>query len=82
MGQDFIAFFNIFVQFNLKLDGPFLFFIQNCSNYSKLIFFVEFAGKHLCQSIYNIETYNFIEKETPTQVFLGEFCRISKSTFF
>ena len=26
--------------------------------------------------------YNFIKQETPTQVFLCEFCEISKNTFF
>ena len=35
--------------------------------------FAKFTGKHLCQSL--------IKKETLTQVFSCEFCKISKSTF-
>ena len=36
--------------------------------------FAKFAGKHLCQSL-------FIKKETLTQVFSCEICKISKNTF-
>ena len=35
--------------------------------------FAKFTGKHLC---------NFINKETPTQVFSCEFCEIFKNTVF
>ena len=48
---------------------------------------VKFKGKHLCQSLFfnkvaGLEAFNFIKKETLTQVFCCELCEISKSTFF
>ena len=40
-----------------------------------------FTGKHLWQSFF-FQACNFIKKETLVQVFLCEFCKIFKSTFF
>ena len=42
--------------------------------------FTKFKGKHQCQSFFFNK--NFTEKETLVQVFSGEFCEISKNTFF
>ena len=48
--------------------------------------FAEFAGKHLCQSLFLNKVAgkacNFIKQETLAQVFSYEFCEISKNTFF
>ena len=44
--------------------------------------FTKFIGKHLCQSLILINFFNFIKKETLTQVFSCEFCEIFKNTFF
>ena len=45
--------------------------------------FAKFTGKHLCQILfYNKVACNFIIKETLTQVFSSEFCKISKNIFF
>ena len=47
--------------------------------------FTKFTGKYLCQSLFFNKVAlacNFIEKETPAQVFSCEFCEISKNTFF
>ena len=41
--------------------------------------FATFTGQHLCQSPFLIK---FIKKETLTQVFSCEFCKISKNTFY
>ena len=41
--------------------------------------FAKFRGKYLCQSIF---FYKVDKKETLAQVFSGEFCEISKNTFF
>ena len=43
----------------------------------------KFTGRHLCQSLFfNKVACNFIKKETLTQVFSCEFCKIFKSTSF
>ena len=52
-----------------------------------LINFTKFTGKHLCQSLFfhkiaGLKACNFIKKETMTQAFSCEFCKISKNTFF
>ena len=43
------------------------------------------TGKHLCQSFFliklQVEDCNFIKKETLTQVFSCEVCKIFKNTF-
>ena len=39
--------------------------------------FAKFTGKHLCQSLF----FNFIKKETLTQMFFCNFCEIFKNTF-
>ena len=47
--------------------------------------FAKFTGKHLCQNLFLLksqaEVYNFIKKETLTQVFSHKFCEIFKNTF-
>ena len=44
--------------------------------------FVEFTGKHLCQSLFlNKVVGNFITKEAMAHVFSCNFCEISKNTF-
>ena len=50
--------------------------------------FTKFTGKHLCQSLcfnkvagLRPEACNFIKKETLTQEFSYEFCKIPKNTF-
>ena len=43
-----------------------------------LIYFAIFTGKHLCWSLF----LNFIKKETPTQVFSGQYCEIFKKSYF
>ena len=44
--------------------------------------FAKRTGKHLCQSLFlNKVLLNFIKKETLTQVFSGEFYKISLNTF-
>ena len=46
----------------------------------------KFTGKHLCQSLFFNKVaggaYNFIKKETLTQVFSCKFCEIFEKTFF
>ena len=42
--------------------------------------FTKFTGKHLYQS--TPHACNFIKKETLSQVFSCEFCKVSKNTFF
>ena len=44
----------------------------------------KFTGKHVCWSLSfnNVVACNFILKESPTQVFSCEFCKIFKYTFF
>ena len=42
--------------------------------------FLKFKGKDLCQSLFFLAC-NFAKKETLTQLFSCEFCKISKSTF-
>ena len=45
--------------------------------------FVEFTGKHLCQSHFlEPQACNFIKTETLAQVFSCEFCEISKNIFY
>ena len=51
--------------------------------------FEKFTGKHLCQGLslkkiagWDAEAWNFMKKETLTQVFSCEFCEIYKNTFF
>ena len=46
--------------------------------------FVNFTGKHLCWSLFEIklQAYNFIKKETPTQVFSYEIWEIFENTHF
>ena len=46
--------------------------------------FTKLTEKHLCQSLFfNADNaFNFIKKETLSQVFSSEFCEIFKSTFF
>ena len=39
------------------------------------------TGKHLYQSLFQPQAWNFIKKETLAQVFSCEFCEISKNTF-
>ena len=45
-----------------------------------------FTGKHLCQSLFLMKFQTFraatLLKETPTQVFSCEYCKISKNTDF
>ena len=41
----------------------------------------KFTGKHLCQSLFFFLACNFIKRETLTQLFSCEFCKISKNTF-
>ena len=41
--------------------------------------FAKFTGKYLCQIIF---FYKVDKKETLAEVFSGEFCEISKNTFF
>ena len=43
--------------------------------------FANFAEKHLCQSLFLIKC-NFIQKETPAQVFSCEYCEIFRNTVF
>ena len=45
------------------------------------------TGKHLCCSLFfnklaGSKAFNFIKKETPTQVFSSEYYEIFKNTFF
>ena len=49
-----------------------------------LINSAKFTGKYLCQKLKKLrsEAFNFIKKESLTQVLSCEFCRISKNTFF
>ena len=47
--------------------------------------FSKFTGKHLCQRLFLIKlqaAWNFIKKESLTQVFSCEFWEISTNTFF
>ena len=53
--------------------------------YKKGVFtnFVKFAGKYLCQSLFNkVACSGFIKKKTPTQMFSCEVYEIFKNTFF
>ena len=45
--------------------------------------FAKFTGKHLCQGLFisGPKACNFIKKDTLTQVFSCEFCKIFKNTF-
>ena len=45
--------------------------------------FAKFIGKHLCQGLFfnKVEAFNFIKKETLTQVFSCEFCEVFNNTF-
>ena len=62
--------------FKLLSDGTLRSSHQRCSvTKCFLRNFAKFAGKHLCQSL-------FIKRETLTQVFCCEFCKISKNTYF
>ena len=49
--------------------------------------FANFIGKHLCQSLFfnkvvGLKSATLQREETLAQVFSGEFCEISKNTFF
>ena len=44
--------------------------------------FAIFTGKHLCWDLFSMKACNFIQKETPTQVFSCEYCEILKNNFF
>ena len=44
------------------------------------------TGKHLCQNIFfkksfRLEICKYIDKETATQVFSGQFCKVFKNTY-
>ena len=49
-----------------------------------LKYFAIFTGKHRCWSLLlvKLHAYNFIKKETPTQVFSYEYCKLFKNSFF
>ena len=45
--------------------------------------FINFIGKHMCGYLFSAITgLQFLEKETPTQLFSSEFCEIFKNTLF
>ena len=45
--------------------------------------FINFIGKHMCGNLFSaIIGLQFLEKETPTQLFSSEFCEMFKNTLF
>ena len=44
--------------------------------------FTIFTARHLRWSLLSIKLQDFIKKETPTQVFPCEYCKIFKNTYF
>ena len=45
--------------------------------------FINFIGKHMCGYLFSaIIGLQFLEKETPTQLFSSEFCEMFKNTLF